>query len=431
MGKKRTDSLKNEYDSTLGQKKRLLKHKARRKRFFKSLKPKKNKDSDDEIDFKKLLLYSLIQNLEGEDKESEEEIDNKKPDWMNEETQEIKDAEKRFNREIFDYIDYITPQGLNKIKRELTFNKFKLLVKEHFPDWKVYKFGSFCQNISTVFSDIDITVVNNENNDSDNENNESKSNNDNDSDSSFNLDFGSFMEVYELEKLKDVLETTGFSYDVEIIKAKVPILKGTNFVTDVKFDISYNRLNGYKDALLMNKIMDENKIIRQAIIILKILLKVKNLNQPYTGGMNSYLLFHLIYYFHINLLNGSIESPFLNYYLKFSYFSKNDEKPLIISYISEFLKFYGTEFNFDLYGISLNKDNLGEKFLKLYDYEMDNYDYICIEGISDKHINIGKSCFKYEKIINLFKNVYHQIEREKEQNSLSILKKLGFPSYEI
>ena len=95
------------------------------------------------------------------------------------------------------------------------------------------------------------------------------------------------------------------------------------------------------------------------------------------------------------------------------------------------MKFYGTEFNFDLYGISLNKDNLGEKFLKLYDYEMDNYDYICIEGISDKHINIGKSCFKYEKIINLFKNVYHQIEREKEQNSLSILKKLGFPSYEI
>ena len=50
-----------------------------------------------------------------------------------------------------------------------------------------------------------------------------------------------------------VLKFNGFSDDIELIDAKVPILKGTNSLTGIKFDISFNRLNGFEDSLLIKK----------------------------------------------------------------------------------------------------------------------------------------------------------------------------------
>ena len=73
---------------------------------------------------------------------------------------------------------------------------------------------------------------------------------------------------------------------MQLINAIIPILKGTHASTGVKIDISYNRMNGYEDSFFIKNILDENNIIRQAIIILKILLRENDLNEPYSGGMD-------------------------------------------------------------------------------------------------------------------------------------------------
>ena len=50
------------------------------------------------------------------------------------------------------------------------------------------------------------------------------------------------------------LERNNYSYDMHLINAEAPILKGTYASTGVKIDISYNRMNGYKDSFFIKNI---------------------------------------------------------------------------------------------------------------------------------------------------------------------------------
>lgn len=199
-------------------------------------------------------------------------------------------------------------------------------------------FGSSSQNTCTIFSDIDVSII---------------------EDNNFNY---SFLEFEELNQLRYFLKRNNYSYDIHLINAKVPILKGTHAATGVKIDISYNRMNGYEDSFYIKHILEENIIIRQAVIILKILLKENDLNEPYSGGIGSYLLFHLVYFFDIQCKN--IEN------MKYSN---------VFSFLFLFFEYFGTEFDFGLYGISLNKDNPGTIFYKYGNYYMDDYENICVE----------------------------------------------------
>jgi len=218
------------------------------------------------------------------------------------------------------------------------------------------------------------------------------------------------MELYELENIRYFLIRNRYSNDMRLINARVPILKGTHALTGIKVDISFNRLNGYEDSLIIKKIIEENILIKQAIIILKVLLRRYYLNEPFTGGMSSFLLFHLVYFFYNECKNNLI----MEYYN-------------IESFITLFLEYFGTKFDFDIYGISLN-NNKGKIFIKYGEYYMNNYENICVESINERFINIGQNCFNYDKIIKLFEKMYNKIKKEEERNSLSVLENLGFPA---
>jgi non-canonical poly(A) RNA polymerase PAPD5/7 len=198
---------------------------------------------------------------------------------------------------------------------------------------------------------------------------------------------------------------------MHLINIKLPILKGTHALTGMKIDISYNRMNGYEDSFFIKNILDENNIIQQAIIILKILLRENDLNEPYSGGMGSYLLFHLVYFFDIKCKN-----------------SKDMKYHNVFSFLFLFFEYFGTKFDSHMYGISLNEENPGKIFYKYENYYMDDYHNICVEGINQRFVNIGGNCFNYEIIVELFKDSFHIIQNEKDKNTLSLLNKLGFPS---
>ena len=306
---------------------------------------------------------------------------------MQEKTEKTIYSELRYNYEILDYIEYITPKGWHKAKRQIAFDKLNQLVKSYNDKMSLILFGSSSQNTCTVFSDIDVTIID-----------------DNKSDYSF-------LELEKLNELMYFLEKNEYSYDMRLIDAKVPIIKGTHASTGVKIDISYNRMNGYEDSFFIKNILEENNIIRQAIIILKILLRENDLNEPYSGGMGSYLLFHLVYFFDIKCKN-----------------SKDMKYHNVFSFLFLFFEYFGTKFNFDIYGISLNKENPGKIFYKYENYYMDDYHNICVEGINQRFVNIGGNCFNYEIIVELFKDSFHIMQNEKDKNTLSLLNKLGFPS---
>ena len=347
----------------------------------------KSKESNSESDSSKILNNKFYAyDLSESPFKNKEKIEREKPEWMKEETEQIMYSKLRYNLEILDYIDYVTPKGEIKAKREMAFNQLKQTIELYNKNFEVVLFGSSAQNLSTIYSDLDITIINHN-----------------------SKYYNRYNEINELNAIMLFLMKNGFSYNIDLIHARVPIIKGVHYLTDIKFDISYNRINGYEDSLIIRQILDENEIMRKAIIILKIFLKINNLNEPFTGGMGSYLLLHLAYFFDLKCK----ESNDMKYHNVFFF-------------IYLFFEYFGTKFNFDKYGISLKQDDPGEIFEKHDYYVMNNYKNICVESISERYINIGESCFNYEEIIQLFNYAYHKIKKAEEDNSLSILQELGF-----
>ena len=199
---------------------------------------------------------------------------NEKPEWMSQTTEKIENIDSRFNKEIIEYVDYIVPKNFSLFQRQNTKQRLTNIIKKYKPNWEIVLFGSFSQNTSTVFSDLDFSIISNVN-------------------SSRNMD------INELIYLMKILRNEGFSRNIRLVKARVPILKATCSLTGINVDISVNRENGYKAAKIIRKILKKHKLIKPSIIILKILLKKNNLNDAHTGGMSSFLLFHLVYFFYL------------------------------------------------------------------------------------------------------------------------------------
>ena len=87
--------------------------------------------------------------------------------------------------------------------------------------------------------------------------------------------------------------------------------------------------------------------------------------------MSSYLLFHLVYFFDIKCKQ-----------------STNMKYHNVFFFLFYFFEYFGTKFDFDMQGISLNEENPGKIFYKYNDYYMNDYSNICVEGINERYINI-------------------------------------------
>ena len=143
---------------------------------------------------------------------------NNVPKWMSRETQNIQNSYERFNKEITDYVDYIIPHELSLIKRQYTIKLLTHIIQKYNPNWKVILYGSFSQNIATVFSDLDFAIYN-------------------------NIKFSSG-DFFKLFYIMNILQNEGFTQDIEFINARIPIFRGTCINTGIKFDISFNKRAG-------------------------------------------------------------------------------------------------------------------------------------------------------------------------------------------
>ena len=206
--------------------------------------------------------------------DNKKEKEKGKPEWMSIETQKIQNIDSRFNSEIYEYVNYIIPKNYSLTQRQNTKQRLINIIRKYQPQWKIFLFGSFSQNTSTVFSDLDFSIIS-------------------------NVDSSRKKDLNELIYIMKILRNEGFSRNIRLIRARVPIIKATCSLTGINVDISVNRDNGYKAAKIIRNILEKYKVLKPTIIILKILLKKNNLNDAHTGGMSSFLLFHLVYFFYL------------------------------------------------------------------------------------------------------------------------------------
>lgn len=212
--------------------------------------------------------------------------------------------------EICDFYDYIKPLKSEHEIRKQSFMILKELIVGKFTNWRVKVFGSFPNEIFLSDSDVDIVVISSEKKD-----NAKKT----------------------MDKLNDYLSLNLNLFDyIKRIDAKVPIIKLQLKETKINMDISVDRKNGYDAKRVIKKSLNDFHALKPLIYLLKYFMRQKKLNETFSGGVSSFLLFNLVLAF-------------------LQYKSKTENTPSLNlgQLLVDFFQFYGFEFNYDEVGISV------------------------------------------------------------------------------
>lgn len=175
----------------------------------------------------------------------------------------------RLNLEILQYVAYCTLTEAEKAAREHVLNQLRDIIQLVLPDATVDVFGSYSTGMSSYSSDLDICVnvpVNN---------------------------------AAALKRhMHDIAALLRRSISTNYVdvrgNARVPIIKGVHTELSLEYDISFNSPHGaaHREAIL--SYIEKHPLARILIMVIKSFLKKRGLNQPYTGGMSSYILLQLI-----------------------------------------------------------------------------------------------------------------------------------------
>lgn len=196
-----------------------------------------------------------------------------------------------------------------------------------------------------------------------------------------------------------------------IASAKVPIIKFVDTEHNFNIDISFNKMDGLfqtREVLKSFKIYPE---IKPLVFVIKIYLRQRNMNETYTGGVGSFLLFCLILSFLREFKRNMLERRGIE-----------ELKSILLSeYLIKFLEFYGL--NFD----TLRKKIIMKDSGKIVEKNTKDSGFSLMSPQCDTH-DIGSAAFRIKEIFNTFKNRYYFCTNYNFKPGESILKYLINPS---
>ena len=168
---------------------------------------------------------------------------------------------------MIEFYNYITPTEEEHNSRLQAYKQLKELLEKEIKSIEIWEFGSFATRLYLPNNDIDIVVIDKQH-------------------SSQSL----------LMKVANVLWTNSEKYtEVELIKhAKVPIIKMKDVQHSYDFDIAFNQLDGVTHLQEVTKMLEAYPESKYLIMIMKCVLKQRKLNETYSGGIGSYLLFCMV-----------------------------------------------------------------------------------------------------------------------------------------
>ena len=194
-----------------------------------------------------------------------------------------------------------------------------------------------------------------------------------------------------LHKLAQVLMKDDEYEQIQIIRsAKVPLVKLVEKTTKINFDISFNKLDGVKQIKIVESALKSYPEMRYLIVVLKCMLRQRDLHETYHGGVGSFLLFCLVLTFVRELKRDYISIE-----------KRHELKDLLLSEMLLMLfEFYGINFDTSTKTILIaNGGGITDKIVK------DNS--LSVISPQDTSHDIGGPAFRIRDIFNMFKNRYH------------------------
>lgn len=298
----------------------------------------------------------------------------------------------KLHYEILDFYDFIKLNKEEIKSRNKTLKEISNIIEDNFTNYQCKLYGSFLYELSLPNSDIDILII---------EKNHQK-------EISAKKDENT---IYKnLENIFNVLNNQNIFENLEIIHAKVPIITGLYKETKIHVDISLYKKNEIQSAEIIKKLISVYPEIKPLMLLIKYIIRQRNLNQIYTGGVSSFILFTLLYYY-ISDTRKQIE---------YEVEKGEKEKVLTLGHLLiGFFNFYAFEFNYERFGISILNG------CYLYERTDDKKNKLSVKNFEDENQDLGISCFNYGKILDVFKFCAERLNYA-NKNVVSYLKEFIF-----
>ena len=175
----------------------------------------------------------------------------------------IKSPSLRLHQEILNFCKCLEPTAAEEKARKNALSRVESAVRSIWHDARVEVFGSFATGMYLPTSDIDAVI----------------------------LDSGCVDVKQGLKALATLLSRKGISVDLQVIlKARVPIIKFEDKESGYKFDVSFDVANGPEAASNVRNMIQNMPAMKPLVMILKVFLQQRELNEVYSGGIGSYAL---------------------------------------------------------------------------------------------------------------------------------------------
>ncbi|XP_063675007.1 poly(A) RNA polymerase GLD2-like [Bolinopsis microptera] len=156
-----------------------------------------------------------------------------------------------------------------------------------------------------------------------------------------------------ITRLASCLRRQAFCANVEMIFAKVPIIKFFDKISSCDVDININNIVGIKNSFLLRSISLADDRIPPLVIALKAWAKSHDINSAFMGSLSSYLLVTMMIYFLQNGVSPPMLPPLKQYVDSLQSVNVNTQLQQFVP--KTFLKFEVR-----------NKEEIGEIFVKFF-----------------------------------------------------------------
>eukprot|EP01135_Chromosphaera_perkinsii_P003610 Nk52_evm19s249 gene=Nk52_evmTU19s249 len=185
--------------------------------------------------------------------------------------------------------------------------------------------------------------------------------------------------------LAKALKRAGILSNIKVIdKARVPIIKCVDKMTNISVDISFNLPAGVETAELVKKYIRDYPPLYPLVFVVKQFLSIRQLNEVFTGGLSSFSIILMVVSF--LQLHPRLKTP-------------HDMKTANLGVLLiEFLELYGVNFNYVRTGISVRN---GGRYYPKGDYgRFDEYKpmSLSIEDPLSPENDISKGSFNIQQI---------------------------------
>ena len=248
---------------------------------------------------------------------------------------------------------------------------------------KVEVFGSQATGLFLPTSDIDIVIVLKKNETKEKTKEEKKGREKREMEE---WDASSGSPLTRLAETLQVEWHDELSYLELIENTRVPLVKFTH-TSGVSFDVCFDQETGPKAAVLMKTFMDAMPPLRPLTFVLKYFMESRGLNEPYSGGVGSYMLQLMI----VSFLQHRERDGF------------NFRRPSLYNLgclLVEFFELYGLDFNYVTTGISVRHDGFyfpkGAKDRKEYFWQPNRRFSMAIENPLEPTHDVGKPSYRIQ-----------------------------------